>query len=275
MPHRYHDKQLDADVHTKLSFELFLPTKLYYAPPLNIRVFDNRKFGRKPLVGVHSIPNVMDFLIEERLRRDTALAAIKFGRRTFTLSGSTRRKPKGETHIAIGGIPSSPPTSPRTKRRKKKVAREQTVAQLPDPEFADQTVDWWSKYFASPHSTGSQGRNKKTKYIGNLMKIYPCALEDVPGGVFNPCEIVRPFSLTRGRGEKQKAAGIFKGDFAVFDAEGENINTKWDKLPPRENLDIVVRLYVAQFSSPVFLCPALQLAFLWFLPIHTELAGRL
>jgi hypothetical protein len=62
---------------SQLSFELFLPTKLYYAPPLNIRVFDNRKFGRKPLVGVHSIPNVMDFLIEERIRRNTELAAIK------------------------------------------------------------------------------------------------------------------------------------------------------------------------------------------------------
>lgn len=45
----------NSDDYCKLSFELFLPTQLYYAPPLNIRVFDNRKFGRKPLVGVHSV----------------------------------------------------------------------------------------------------------------------------------------------------------------------------------------------------------------------------
>ena len=38
-----------------LSFELFIPVKEIYAPPLNIRVFDHRKFGRKPLIGVHSI----------------------------------------------------------------------------------------------------------------------------------------------------------------------------------------------------------------------------
>ena len=41
-----------------LSFEMFLPTREIYSPPLNIRVLDHRKFGRNPIVGVHSIPSL-------------------------------------------------------------------------------------------------------------------------------------------------------------------------------------------------------------------------
>jgi len=45
------------------------------------------------------------------------------------------------------------------------------------------------RYFASPGATGAQGRVKRAPYSGNLIKVYPCALEDVPNGVFNPCEV--------------------------------------------------------------------------------------
>ena len=34
------------------------------APPLNLRLYDNRKFGRKPLVGVASVPNVREFMVQ-------------------------------------------------------------------------------------------------------------------------------------------------------------------------------------------------------------------
>jgi hypothetical protein len=58
-------------------------------------------------------------------------------------------------------------------------------------------------------------------------------------------QVVRAFPLSRGRGDRAIDAGVFKGDFAVFDAEGgSDVNTKWDKLPPRENIEVVVRLYV-------------------------------
>ena len=42
-----------------LSFEMFVPIKDLYAPPLNIRVRDHRKFGRAPIVGVCSIPSLV------------------------------------------------------------------------------------------------------------------------------------------------------------------------------------------------------------------------
>ena len=38
-----------------------LPKEELYTPPLNIRVKDNRQFGRKPLVGVHTIKSLEVF----------------------------------------------------------------------------------------------------------------------------------------------------------------------------------------------------------------------
>jgi len=38
-----------------------LPKEELYTPPLNIYVKDNRPFGRKPLVGIHSITSLEQF----------------------------------------------------------------------------------------------------------------------------------------------------------------------------------------------------------------------
>ena len=38
-----------------LPYHQNLPVEDMYSPPINIRVKDNRAFGRKPLVGIHSV----------------------------------------------------------------------------------------------------------------------------------------------------------------------------------------------------------------------------
>ena len=38
-----------------------LPKEELYTPPMNIRVRDNRQFGRKPLVGVHIIKSLEEY----------------------------------------------------------------------------------------------------------------------------------------------------------------------------------------------------------------------
>lgn len=48
-----------------------LPKEELYTPPLNIRVRDNRQFGRKPLVGVNIVKSLEEF------RRDPALTPIE------------------------------------------------------------------------------------------------------------------------------------------------------------------------------------------------------
>ena len=41
-----------------------LPKEELYTPPLNIRVRDNRQFGRKPMVGVHIVKSLEQFRCE-------------------------------------------------------------------------------------------------------------------------------------------------------------------------------------------------------------------
>ena len=41
--------------------EQLLPLEELYAPPINICVRDNRKFGRKPVVGVHAIKSLQSY----------------------------------------------------------------------------------------------------------------------------------------------------------------------------------------------------------------------
>lgn len=38
-----------------------MPKEELYAPPLNIRVRDNRQFGRKPLIGVYVVKSLESF----------------------------------------------------------------------------------------------------------------------------------------------------------------------------------------------------------------------
>ena len=49
-----------------------LPKEELYAPPLNIRVRDHRQFGRKPLVGIHTVKSLGVF------RREPGAEGNKF-----------------------------------------------------------------------------------------------------------------------------------------------------------------------------------------------------
>lgn len=41
-----------------LCFSQMLPKEELYTPPMNIRVRDNRQFGRKPMVGIHVLKSL-------------------------------------------------------------------------------------------------------------------------------------------------------------------------------------------------------------------------
>ena len=52
-----------------IQFDMALPTKPEFTPALNIQVLDNRRFGRKPVVGTCSILNIQKFNRNEIERR--------------------------------------------------------------------------------------------------------------------------------------------------------------------------------------------------------------
>jgi len=61
-----------------LSFEVHLPLEVEFSPPLLIRVYDNRKFGRKPLVGTHRIACPQDYLYSGNWKNPEEFAAPNY-----------------------------------------------------------------------------------------------------------------------------------------------------------------------------------------------------
>eukprot|EP00040_Diaphanoeca_grandis_P011572 m.59384 g.59384 ORF g.59384 m.59384 type:complete len:2246 (-) comp22699_c2_seq1:263-7000(-) len=250
--------------HCILSFEVWLPVKLIYAPPLNIRVFDNRKFGRKPTVGVSSISNIRDFMIKDGCAHSGGqYLEIEgpngpedgdgFRPRRGTME--SLRRNTATSRMVVNQLHAS------SLEKKKKVKNLQKILQRnkgnhADPEFLDDTVDWWTKYFSSPNATDSAGRTKSKPFTGNLVHVFGVELEHAmrkrnslapATRVFDPQEIVHTMDLHRGKGLDQKVSGLFKGDIAVFDADRPDDHVmKWDRLPPQEPIDCVVRVYIVK-----------------------------
>jgi hypothetical protein len=97
-------------------------------------------------------------------------------------------------------------------KERKRLADEEAVTQMQqanraDPEYLDDSVDWWVKYLAS------QGKAEAMrKYRGNVLTLFNKELERV----FDMSEgAVSKFELFRGRGEEELAVGIFKGNVSV------------------------------------------------------------
>jgi myoferlin len=41
-----------------------LPKEEIYMPPMSIKVIDHRNFGRKPIVGIHTIKNLLKYRVD-------------------------------------------------------------------------------------------------------------------------------------------------------------------------------------------------------------------
>lgn len=88
--------------HCLLSLEVLLPHKEEYTPPLNIRVVDNRKFGRRPIVGVHSITTLRPFMHDPPRPEATWRAEIEAMRAAQAAAFAATRA--AEVAIQIEGV---------------------------------------------------------------------------------------------------------------------------------------------------------------------------
>ena len=43
-----------------------LPAESIYMPAMSIKVIDHRNFGRKPIIGVHTIANLAKYLVKKQ-----------------------------------------------------------------------------------------------------------------------------------------------------------------------------------------------------------------
>ncbi len=84
-----------------LSLEVLLPHNEEYTPPLSIRVVDNRKFGRRPVIGVHTITSLKTFArdpprpealwraeLEERKKQHRARIALETAHIVIQVEGT-------------------------------------------------------------------------------------------------------------------------------------------------------------------------------------------
>ncbi|XP_048585076.1 myoferlin [Nematostella vectensis] len=204
---------------------LNLPVKEVYSPPINIRVRDNRSFGRCPIVGVHSIKTLTPFKCQTPVELEQAIPANKVSSRT---SSAASRTASHTVDVA------------ETRRDKEKKTMEQYV-------------DWWSKFYASIGQAEKAGAYLDLGY--QTITVYQTELERVEEfGGFK--DFILTFPIRRGKSkskydQEDAVVGEFKGAFRVYPLPPDERNmtlpeTIYTALPPSEPTDCLVRVYVVK-----------------------------
>ncbi|XP_028412829.1 myoferlin-like isoform X1 [Dendronephthya gigantea] len=196
-------------------FDIYLPREELYMPPMNIKVRDNRSFGRKPVVGLCSLKSLHHHRREPRDQIDAPDSQ--------------------EGHIP----PKSGAHALEIKEEKKRKKHD-----------SEEDLDWWSKYYASTGELAKSGNYLEKGY--DKIKIYPSELEECDG--FERFEdFVQTFTIRRGKNRTREESdehtvGEFKGTFRVYPLP----NNPKDPLPPKYlhhlppscPVECIVRVYV-------------------------------
>nr|XP_058962380.1 myoferlin-like [Pocillopora verrucosa] len=210
-----------------------LPVEEIYTPALNIRVRDNRSFGRRPIVGVHSVRSIQKYrCTTPQIIEQTDSGPQGSQKKGITDNVSTKSK-EGSHVVDIK----------ESKKVKKKIEKKE--------EILEESLDWWSKFFASIGDEEKCGEFLNLGY--KKMTVYQTELEKVQE--FNGFEdFISTFPIYRGRAKSREEeadtiVGEFKGTFRVYPMpEDEQIrplpDTVFTYLPQSKPVECIVRLYV-------------------------------
>uniref|UniRef100_A0A671TXI0 Myoferlin n=1 Tax=Sparus aurata TaxID=8175 RepID=A0A671TXI0_SPAAU len=200
-----------------LFIKVLLPKDEMYTPPIVLKVIDHRPFGRKPVVGQCTITTLEEFRCDPYVI--TAEGAM-----------SSKSKRAKEKHILIH-LP----------QRDKKI-------------FEKETVDWWSKLYASTGDQERCGPYLKKGY--DTLTVYDCELENVPEfkGLTDFCNT---YKLLRGKNENgdedPTVVGELKGSFKVYplpdDPGVAPPPRQFRELPESGPQECLVRIYVVRATD--------------------------
>uniref|UniRef100_A0A8C4IGT5 C2 domain-containing protein n=1 Tax=Dicentrarchus labrax TaxID=13489 RepID=A0A8C4IGT5_DICLA len=212
-----------------LFIKVLLPKDEMYTPPIVLKVIDHRPFGRKPVVGQCTITSLEEFRCDPYV---------------ITAEGAMSSKSK---NILIQ----------LTERQKGLVLMlsffSTAVNKMASPSsyFEKETVDWWSKFYASTGDQEKCGPYLKKGY--DTLKVYDCELEDVPEfkGLTDFCST---FKLQRGKNENgdddPSVVGELKGSFKVYPLPDDPGVTapprQFRELPDSGPQECLVRVYVVR-----------------------------
>ncbi|XP_032358036.1 myoferlin isoform X3 [Etheostoma spectabile] len=205
-----------------LFIKVLLPKEEMYTPPIVLKVIDHRPFGRKPVVGQCTITSL------EQFRCDPYI---------ITAEGSMSSK------MALMASPS--------KHLSINMEENRPLLETQIEEKEKETVDWWSKFYASTGDQQKCGPYLKKGY--DTLKVFDCELEDVPEfkGLTDFCST---FKLLRGRNESgdddPSVVGEFKGSFKVYPLSDDPgvvpPPRQFRELPESGPQECLVRIYVVR-----------------------------
>ncbi|XP_071827267.1 myoferlin-like isoform X3 [Apostichopus japonicus] len=264
-----------------LFLEVDLPREELYTPPINIKIRDNRAFGRKPIVGVAVVKHLAGYrctVAAEEAKYKTSPPSspaiivptgqpeIKKRRSAVTFSteegGEKTEEGGGDTIVTMPeDVTDGPPEEKKKTRKKTRFS----VAMLKNKQsdqvqsgtslseraalmetLVDDEIDWWSKYYASIGD-----RTKSHCYMEkgyDLMKMYRTELEEVEG--FHEFEdFCETFHLARGKKKdvsSSESVGEFKGLFKIYPLpSGTPVPPpQFHHLPSSEMVQCLVRVYI-------------------------------
>ncbi|XP_071782869.2 myoferlin-like isoform X2 [Centroberyx gerrardi] len=202
-----------------LFIKVLLPKDEMYTPPIVLKVIDHRPFGRKPVVGQCTITSLEEFRCDPYVITAEGAMASKMS--------LMMASPIQHVSIDMGE------TRPLLEAQEK------------------ETVDWWSKFYASIGDQEKCGPYLKKGY--DTLKVYDTELEDIPEfqGLIDFCST---FKLQRGKNENgdddPTVVGELKGSFKVYPLPDDPGVTppprQFRELPESGPQACLVRLYVVR-----------------------------
>uniref|UniRef100_A0A673FXM7 Myoferlin-like n=1 Tax=Sinocyclocheilus rhinocerous TaxID=307959 RepID=A0A673FXM7_9TELE len=204
-----------------LFLKVLLPKDEMYTPPIVLKVIDHRPFGRKPVVGQCTINSLEEFRCDPYI----STTEVAMSAKVAMMAAAPR-----DVVIDMGDRMPSP---------SKQVQR----TDLKD------TVDWWSKFYASINEHEKCGPYLQKGY--DTLTVYNTELEAVPEfrGLTDFCTT---FKLQRGKTEDEEedpsVVGEFKGSFRVYPlSDDPNVSDpprQFRELPESCPQECLVRIYI-------------------------------
>uniref|UniRef100_A0A7N6AWG0 C2 domain-containing protein n=1 Tax=Anabas testudineus TaxID=64144 RepID=A0A7N6AWG0_ANATE len=208
-----------------LLLKVLLPKEDMYTPPITLKVIDHRPFGRKPVVGQCTIDCLEEFRCDPyRINTDVCMSA-----RDVVID--IEKRPIMKTEV----------------NRSNHISSLTSFIHLREEE----TVDWWSKFYASVGEQEKCGPYLKKGY--DTLQVYNGELEHVAQfqGLTDFCST---FKLKRGKTEDEEedpsVVGEFKGSFKIYplpDDPGVPAPPRqFTELPESGPKECLVRIYIVR-----------------------------
>uniref|UniRef100_A0A8C1J6F1 Myoferlin like n=1 Tax=Cyprinus carpio TaxID=7962 RepID=A0A8C1J6F1_CYPCA len=193
-----------------LFLKVLLPKDEMYTPPIVLKVIDHRPFGRKPVVGQCTINSLEEFRCDP-----------------YIVTTEVAMSAKAPRHVVID-----------------------MGDRMPSPSKQEEdTVDWWSKFYASINEQEKCGPYLQKGY--DTLTVYNTELEVVPE-FRGLTDFSTTFKLQRGKtedeGEDPSVVGEFKGSFRVYPlSDDPNVSDpprQFRELPESCPQECLVRIYI-------------------------------